>query len=381
MPRTLTHVATILLLASAVLTLAGCSDAGRSSQTITIGYLGGISGKSSGLGLAGRDGAVLAIEQANAAAGPDGPRFVLEVADDGAGPGAASAGVQDLVNKGAVVIIGPVTSVSAVEAAPVANELRVPILSPTVTSTDFTGARDYFLRTCSDNQRYGSALASEAVDRFDAKTVGIVLDDDNASYTRTLAEHFLETFESRGGTAVGLEAFGAGDDVSYADMARRLAAKQPDCVFVIGNPIDSGLICQRLKNAGYEGRLLFAHWAVSSSNDLLKAGGRSVDGAFFLDNYDRDSTGVAYESMKTAFTERFSYEPGFASVHSYDATRLALAAAVQREDDEDMRDVLVRMDSWQALQDRFVFDRFGDTVRPSYPMTIDDGEFVSAGDS
>lgn len=371
-----------MLVAAAVLAATmtpGCASISADDDPIVLGYLGGLSGKSSGLGLAGRDGAVLAVEQINAAGGIDGRRVVLELADDGAGVGASEAGMRELARKGALAVIGPVTSVSAVEAVPVANELGVPLISPTVTSTDFTAKDDSFLRTCSDNALYGSRLAEQARERFGVQQVGCIVDDGNASYSRTVAKHFEDAFVSIGGQSVGMEGFVSGGDVDFSEVVSKLLARKPDSVFVVGNPLDSGMICQRLRGADFDGRILLAHWSVSSSADLLKAGGKAVDGAFFLDNYDRASEDERFVEWVAAFESRFSYQPGYAAMHAYDAARLAAHVAAERHGDEPMKEALLGAGPWKGLQDTFEFDRNGDTLRPTYPMTIEDGEFVPAG--
>jgi branched-chain amino acid transport system substrate-binding protein len=55
---------------------------GCATQTIGIGFLGGLTGPASDLGMAGRDGVQLAIEQANAAGGLNGHPMVLVEVDD-----------------------------------------------------------------------------------------------------------------------------------------------------------------------------------------------------------------------------------------------------------------------------------------------------------
>ena len=54
-------------LSVSALALAGCGNA-----PIKIGFVGGLTGRTADLGLAGRDGALLALEQANAAGGVGG---------------------------------------------------------------------------------------------------------------------------------------------------------------------------------------------------------------------------------------------------------------------------------------------------------------------
>lgn len=356
--------------------LQGCSPPEADKPPIVIGYLGGISGRASSLGLAGRDGATLAVEEINAAGGIDGRRVFLEVADDGAGADASADGMRQLDAKGAIAIVGPLTSASAAAAVPIANRLDIPLVSPTVSSTDLSGNDDYFLRTCSDNQLYASVLASEAISTYGVRTAATISDAGNASYTFTLRDHFTDAFENQGGKVIHGGSFTSGENADYTALARAAVDSGADCVLVIANPIDTGMLSQRIRQAGYEGRILLAHWA-ASSDDLISTGGSGVEGSLFLDNYDRQSEEPTYRAMVSAFEERFSYEPTFASVHSYDAVMM-IADAVRKDPDAPVKESLLALGQWQGIQSPIALDSTGDTVRPFYLMTVRDGQFTEA---
>lgn len=376
MLRRALHVLTVSAALCSTVALGGCAENAVDNTPLVIGYLGGISGRSSSLGLAGRDGALLAVEQLNADGGVNGRRVVLEVADDGPGPEASQAGMRELARKRAVAVVGPMTSSSASAAAPVANELKVPLLSPTVSSTDFTGKDDYFLRTCSDNKVYAEMLAVEVAESYGVKSAAVIADAGNSSYAFTLRDHFSNALKAQGGTITSAQEFVSGQNPDYSALAAKSAADKPDAVFVVANPIDTGLLAQRLRQAGYAGRILIAHWAVSS-DDLISSGGSGVENALFLDNYDRASTDPSYKAMTEAFVDRFGYEPTFASVHAYDAVMM-VANAATAEKAQSMREKLLGLGVWTGIQGNFELDDTGDTVRSFYPMTIRDGKFVAA---
>ncbi len=343
-----------------------------------IGYLGGLSGRSSGLGLAGRDGAQLAVEKINAAGGLDGRPVKLVVADDATGDTAPAEGVRKLVDAGALVVIGPVTSESAVHAIPVANELEVPLLSPTVSSTDFSGVDDFFLRTCADNRQYAAALVNHVLAlRGSPFSAAAVYDLGNASYTERLFEHFRDAVRMSGGTVAEPVKFTSGEDLDYEELVEKLIAKDTDCVFIIANAIDSALVCQQLRKLGYAGLVLLSQWS-ASSEDLIRTGGTAVDGAIWMDNYNRNHTAPAFLAMKREYVERYGSEPIFVAVHSYDAVRLALDAIRSRGSDMTVKDALLRKGRWTGVQGEITMNKWGDTDRPFYPMTVRRGRFVAS---
>lgn len=362
-----------MLLVAAVAAVAGCDASAPAAEPVVIGYLGGLSGRSSGLGLSGRDGTLLAIEQANER-NPARP-VVLEVADDGAGAEASVAGVKTLADKGAVVIVGPLTSSSASAAVPVAEQVGVPLLSPTVSSTDFSGLDDMFLRTCADNRLYASMLASQVVDAYGPVRVSAIYDMGNRSYSEALFRHFKETLGARGGRTQKVLTFTSGENPDYTALSKQALAAKPDCVLIVANPIDSALVCQRLRLAGYAGPIALSHWG-ASSNELVTAGGDAVENSLFLDNWDRSSKDPEFLAMVEAFKRRFGYAPGFAAIHAYDATNMALKALDSDPAPASMKDALLGVGPFKGVQGVIDLDEFGDTVRPFYPMTIADGSFA-----
>jgi len=303
---------------------------------------------------------------------------VLEVADDGAGDEASVEGVKTLADKGAVVIIGPLTSSSASAAVPVAEQVGVPLLSPTVSSTDFSRQDDMFLRTCADNRLYASMLASQVVDGYGPVRVSAIYDLGNRSYSEALFRHFKETLGARGGRMQQALTFTSGENPDYTELAGKALADKPDCVLVVANPIDSALVCQRLRLAGYDGPIALSHWG-ASSNELVTAGGDAVENSLFLDNWDRASTDPEFLAMVEAFKKRFGYSPGFAAIHAYDATNMTLKAFEAEAAPASMKDALLGLGPFEGVQGVIQLDEFGDTVRPFYPMTIAGGSFVVTG--
>lgn len=114
---------------------AGCSP----PEPIRIGFLGNISGRGADLGIAGRDGVQLAIERINQQGGLDGRRIELLVKDDLQDAETAKKMVEELAAQGVTAIIGPMTSVIGTVVAPLVSRLKIPMVSPTVTTEELTG--------------------------------------------------------------------------------------------------------------------------------------------------------------------------------------------------------------------------------------------------
>ena len=100
---------TLLLAACAamlcVVLPAAAQQQGVTSDTITIGAHGPITGPAAYIGLAGRDGMLLAIKEINAAGGVNGRKIAAVFEDDGHSPTKALAAVKKLVEQDKVFAV------------------------------------------------------------------------------------------------------------------------------------------------------------------------------------------------------------------------------------------------------------------------------------
>ncbi len=120
-----------LILIGFVAALFACG----SNAPIKIGFIAGLSGRVADLGVAGRNGVMLAVEQKNALNGIHGHPIELIIRDDQQHPETAKLMVQDLLDQKVELIIGPMTSSMAMAAVPLVNKAGIDILSPTATTT------------------------------------------------------------------------------------------------------------------------------------------------------------------------------------------------------------------------------------------------------
>src|SRR5215475_10553363 len=81
------------------------AEPGVSASTIKIGAFGPITGPAAYIGLGGRDGAGLAINEINAAGGINGRKIEMIFEDDGHSPAKALAAVKKLIDQDEVFAI------------------------------------------------------------------------------------------------------------------------------------------------------------------------------------------------------------------------------------------------------------------------------------
>src|SRR5262245_14951932 len=116
----------------AALLLGSCA---KQSDTIKIGEYASLTGKEAGFGQTSHHGVVLALEEINAGGGVLGKKLELAYEDNQTKAGESATAVKKLISRDRVIaLIGEVSSGRSLEAAPIAQQSRVPMIAPAATN-------------------------------------------------------------------------------------------------------------------------------------------------------------------------------------------------------------------------------------------------------
>ena len=356
-----------------VVVIAAAVLACTRSEPILIGMVSGLTGRHSDLGISSRNGATLAVAEINEAGGVAGRRLEMVVRDDGQDPEQARRAVTELVDAGVVAMIGHVTSSMAAATLPIVDRAQVLMISPTVSSTDFSGRDDWLVRLMVANDVAAARIAEAAVERAHLRRVAVIHDTTNASYGRTYAAGFRRGLEARGSTAVDFT-FASGAGASFAGLAEEVLRSGVDGVMVIANALDTAGIFQQLRKRSATVRLLGSDWGFTQ--EILAQGGAATDGAFFPQAVNMMDASPRFRRFLDAYDARFHRPADFAAVVSYEAVQL-LAAGLRRDASRGgIRRAVLDLGTVQGLQGPIRLDRFGDVERPDYLFTVDHGRMV-----
>jgi branched-chain amino acid transport system substrate-binding protein len=339
------------------LLLLSCND----PEPAKIGFLGSLTGRASGLGTDGRNGFLLAIEQANSRGGINGRKVIPVVRDSRLDRQTALAATSDMIESGVSAIIGPMTSQIATTVVPDINRARIPMISPTVSTNQLVDQDDYFLRIYYTNAQAAEMLARQLAEKYGSTRVAAVYDLSNRAYTEDWLNIFRDRYESLGGKLVKAVSFEFNAETLFLDMADQVLASQPEAILILANAIDTALFCQQLSKKQSAVRLFATGW--SYSDDLIQFGGQAVEGLTVIQSTAFENTRPNYTEFRRAFIERFHEPPNFPAVHSYDATRLVLQALSTTSNREEVRTSLLAT-VHQGLQGEIRFNRYGDCVNP-----------------
>jgi branched-chain amino acid transport system substrate-binding protein len=366
------------ILAASLAVLAGCGGepaAGR--QGIKVGFFGALTGPTATFAISGKNGAMLAVAEINAAGGVLGKPLVLLSEDDRGEASEAASAVSKLITRDHVVaLIGENASSRTLAAAPIAQNYKVPMISPSSTNVEVTKKGDYVFRVCFIDPYQGLALATFARRELKAQTAAILVDA-RSDYSVGLAEAFRSAFEAAGGRIVSELKYVEGD----SDFSAQLTAMRPlapDVLMVPGYYTDAGLIARQARSLGLKATLLGADgW---DSPKLVEIGGEAMEGAYLSNHYSVDDPSPAVRRFVDAYGAKYGSEPDSIAALTYDATRL-LADAIERAGSTEgkrIRDALASTKDFAGVTGTITMDADRNPIKPAVILKIEKGRFVFA---
>ena len=321
--------------------LALCTAAAlTAADTIKIGEYASLTGKEAGFGQTSHQGVVLAVEEINAAGGVLGRKIEHVWEDNQTKPGESATVVKKLISRDKVVaLIGEVSSGRSLEAAPIAQQAKIPMVAPAATNPKVTQAGNYIFRVCFIDPFQGTVMAKFAKEDLKAKRVAILSSVSNA-YSLGLAKFFKATFIPAGGEVVSEKNFSEGDKDFRAQLTAVKAANV-DAVFVPGYYTESALIVRQARDLGLT--MPFFGGDGWEDEQLLKIGGEALNGCYYSTHFSAENTDPVVAAFTAKYKARWNGElPGAFSALGYDAVYV-IAEAIKRAGGTDgpkLRDAL-----------------------------------------
>jgi branched-chain amino acid transport system substrate-binding protein len=347
------------------------------SPTMRVGEVDPLSGGVSQFGIGCHRGFLLAFDQINAEGGVLDQKIELVSEDDQSKPGQSATAVRKLITQDKVVaILGDATSSATLEAAPIAQSNKIPMLTPTATNPRITEVGDFIFRVCFLDEFQGRMLARFAREKLKAQKI-FTLTDVKQDYSVDLLKFFKDEFTKLGGTIVGEQSYATGDTDFRAQLTPIRAAK-PDAVYVPGYYQEVALIVKQGRQIGLTMPFIGCDgWA---NQALIEIGGKAVNGCFFTNHFSPDDQSPVVKNFVAKYQEKYGTLPDTFSALGYDAARL-LSGAIQRAGSTDpaaVRDALAQTADFQGVTGQISFDANRNASKPGLIVTVKDGKFEVA---
>jgi branched-chain amino acid transport system substrate-binding protein len=349
----------------------------NAAATIKIGEVDPLTGGVSQFGIGCHQGFLLAFEQINVEGGILGQTIELVTEDDQSKPGQSATAVRKLITQDKVVaILGDATSSATLEAAPIAQADKVPMLTPTATNPRITEVGNFIFRVCFLDEFQGRVLARFAREKLKAQKL-FTLTDVKQDYSVDLLKFFKDEFTKLGGSIVGEQSYSTGDTDFRAQLTPIRVAK-PDAVYVPGYYQEVALIVKQGRQIGLTMPFIGCDgWA---NQALLAIGGKAIDGCFFTNHFSPDDQSPVVKSFVGKYQKKFGALPDTFSALGYDAARL-LADAIQRagsSNSEAIRNALAKTVGFQGATGQISLDANRNASKPGLIVTVADGKFEIA---
>jgi branched-chain amino acid transport system substrate-binding protein len=346
----------------------------RKKQPIKLGFAGGLTGTLSDLGIAGRNGVILAVEEANERGGINGRQVVLITKDDKNDPEVARTVDRELIDEGVVAIVGHMTSTMTMAAVSLINSEKIVMISPTASTDDLIGINDYLFRTNLPSKTQTDHLSEYITAVIDLKSVSAVYDLSNRAFSGKMYNNFKESYYQLGGTLVGVVTFTSGVPESFLIIAKQLLSNKPDGIFIITGSLDAALLCQQIRKIDSDITIISSTWAMAP--DLIKNGGPAVEGIIFSQPQNTENQSESYKWFIDTYRARFGNEPSFVSAYGYESARIIIDAFSIDDSPERLKFTILDHNVYNGLLGDLEIDRFGDALRKRYISTVKNGKFV-----
>lgn len=366
-------------MAVSTLVAAGCG--GKEAATtneIRLGANFELTGGVAQYGQSAANGIKLAIKEANAAGGVLGKQIKLVVADNKSEPAEAGNATTKLITQDKVIaIFGPAASSNVLASTQIAQDNKIPLLTPTGTNTKITvdngKVKDFAFRSCFIDPFQGQVMASFAQKTVKAKTAAIYIDS-SSDYSKSLSQNFEEVFVKNGGTIVAKEAF-LQKDQDFKAALTKIKALNPDVIYIPAYYEEVGKIIKQARELGITAPLLGSDgWDSPKLAEI--AGAAALNNTFFTNHYSSQDKDPMVQKFVESYKKEYGQEPDAFAVLGYDGA-LMMIDAIKRANSTDsvkIKDALAQTKDLKVLTGTLSLDANHDPIKSAVIIEMKDGK-------
>ena len=325
-----------------------------------------------------KDGAQLAIDEANEQGGVGGYKINVLVLDDGTAtagqydPAQAATNARKMVADNSVVAaIGPQMSGSGKAMSPILSQGNLATVTPSSTNPDITdpkfagqyrpGGKAIYFRTVTTDAFQGPNMANYFADTLKVKSVYVL--DDSGAYGVGIADAFQHQAESRGIKVLGRDQLNP-KEADYTTVLTKIKSLNPDALYY-GGVAQAGV---KVVKQSYEimPKMIRAGGDGVYGAEILKGAGFPAAEGFYATTaspnlVDNPNTKPFVEK----FAKKYSQQPENYSITAYDAALVIIdaikqvAAAGKEVNRGNVRDA-IQASHAKTLQGEVSFDQNGD---------------------
>ncbi|WNC17622.1 ABC transporter substrate-binding protein [Brevibacillus brevis] len=369
-----------VLLLSLVLSGCGTNHAassgngeGGGGETLSLGYVGGLSGATAAFGIPAFDAVKYAVKEINDNGGILGMKVELISEDDEGNPFKGQQAIDKMANQDIQYVISGSSSAVALSQVAKVKENNMIAVSPIASDPAVVSENPRFFVNLANNNQFGWAAAHYAGKEMGVKEVIAFIRDD--AYGTSIYKAFQEKAAELGMNIVQEFKYpiDAKDFNSYISQG---ISSHPDAhIFLSGYAADSGLIAKQARALGYD-KPLFATNPISSPQYYEIAGDAS-NNTIISAAYISDATiGEKTKTFIEAWRKEFNLDPNVYQVHGYDSVYI-LKSAIEKAgsvNPEDVQNALLDVQNFEGASGVTSFNNDGSATKPIFMVNWDSGK-------
>lgn len=299
---------------------------------------------------------------------PQGILLRLVVKDSESDPEIGKQAVADLVEEGAMAILGPLGRLETIMAtARKAQELGVPIITLTQ-KEGITEVGDFVFRDFLRPDLQIQALVDYAVNSLELMGYAVLYPDN--SYGNMYKDLFVNAVGRNGGIIVGIEHYSE-DLTNFQEIIPRLDATFCEAVFIPDVPERIAVIAPQFAYCDVtDVRLLGTNlW---NAQKLVDIANEHLQGALFVDGFFKNHPSPVIQRFVENFYLTFWEEPQFLEAQGYDVMQILLHAIKSNipKSRGELKDVLHDIRDFSGVTGTTSFTKTGDTEKQLFVLGI-----------
>jgi branched-chain amino acid transport system substrate-binding protein len=343
-----------------------------SEDTIKVGEFGSLTGENASFGTSQNEGVQMAVETINQAGGVLGNKIYLIVEDNQTKQGQTTSIVHKLIYQEHVAaLIGEEASSKTLEAAPIAQEAKIPLISPGATNPKVTEVGDYIFRVCFIDDFQAAVIARFVLEKL-GKTKVAFMTDVKQDYSVGLTQFVKDCFFKDGGQVVKAQSYSSGDKDFRAQLTD-IKSANPEVIIITGYYPEVSLIVRQARQLGI--KALFVGGDGWDGASLIPVAGKTIEGAYFSNHFSSEANSPAVQDFVSKYRAKYHRTPDAFAALGYDAVNL-LADAIQRAgttDPKKLRDAIASTTDFPGVTGRITIDPDRNANKSAVVLTIKDG--------
>lgn len=369
--------------------LAGCGnkdskgETGSSDNTaFKLGVIGPLTGENAIYGTAVKNGAQIAVDEINALGGDI--QFELNPQDDVATADTAVNAYNSLKDWGMQVLVGPVTTGSAVAVSAEVYNDRMFAITPSASSTDVIDGKDNMFQVCFTDPNQGITAADYMAEHMGDSKVAVIYRNDDA-YSQGIRDAFVSEAEEKGLSVVYQGTFTKDTATDFSVQLTGAQSAGADLVFLPIYYQPASVIFNQAKSMGYAPTF----FGVDGMDGILTMEGFDTslaEGVMLMTPFNAWGTDERTVNFVKEYEETYSETPNQFAADGYDAV-YSIYAAIEKagctpdmsyEDIcEAMVGVMTEISVDGLTGSGMTWAATGDVSKSPVVVTIEDGIYVT----